>query len=244
MAGLNNSLDVTTDEGEVVVTLHNLLVGGARLEDASELTAQAYKEHDIHEHGTNLMVEHNPNSNEHTSPSRYRLTGHRMLENPTVYYPSRYRHENNDKVPQGGNTIETIQADSRRERTNQERIEKRKEGETRAAASEAADVTNDTDLTRRPKEKSAGTHLRQSAKWPGKGYEVANVTHDTVLTQKTKEKSAGTHPRRSAKWPGAGYEVADLTQEAQVRGKKEEKSTEAQSKTVARRHKAGYEIAE
>ena len=71
VAGLNNNLDMTTDEGEVAATLHDLLVGGAWLEDASEITAQAYKEHDIHEHGTNLMVEHNPNPYEHTSPSRY-----------------------------------------------------------------------------------------------------------------------------------------------------------------------------
>ena len=133
-----------------------------------------------------MMVKQTPNPNEHTGPSRYRLTGHRMSGKPTVNYPSRYRHENDNKVPQGGNTIETIQADSRRERTNQGRNEKRKEGEMRAAASEVADVTNETDLTQRPKEKSAGAHLRQSTEWPGTGYEVANLTNDSNLSPMTR----------------------------------------------------------
>ena len=203
-----------------------------------------------------MIVELNPNPNEHNDPSRYRLTGHRMSGTPTVNHPSRYRHENDNKVPQNGNTTETIQADSRRKRTNQARDEKRtnqardetrSEGETRAAASEVAEVTKETDLTRRPKEKSGGAHLRQSTKWPGTGYKVANVTNDsnlTCVTRKTKEKTTGTRQRRSAKWPGAGYEVADLTQEVQVRGKKGEKSTETRSENGARRHKAGYEVAE
>ena len=53
VAGLNDSLDMTVDEGDVVVTLHDLLRGGARLQDGSELTVQAYKVPDNHEHGTN-----------------------------------------------------------------------------------------------------------------------------------------------------------------------------------------------
>ena len=38
VAGLNDSLDMTVDEGKVVVTLHDLLRGGAQLQDGSELT--------------------------------------------------------------------------------------------------------------------------------------------------------------------------------------------------------------
>ena len=71
VAGLNDSLDMTVDEGEVVVTLHNLLRGGAQLKDGLELTAQAYKEPNNHDHGTNMLVKQNPNPNEHTGPSQY-----------------------------------------------------------------------------------------------------------------------------------------------------------------------------
>ena len=68
VAGLNGSLDKTVDECEVVVTLHDLLRGGARLKDGSELMVQAYKEPNNHDHGTNMMVKQNPNPNEHTGP--------------------------------------------------------------------------------------------------------------------------------------------------------------------------------
>ena len=61
MAGLNDSLDMTVDEGEVVVTLHDLLRGGARLQDGSKLTVQAYKVPSNHADSTNMMVEQHPN---------------------------------------------------------------------------------------------------------------------------------------------------------------------------------------
>ena len=72
------------------------------------------------------------------------------------------------------NKNETSQADSRKKRNDQGRDEKRKEGETRAAAVEA----NENDPSRRPKKKSAGARPRKNTKWPGTGYEVADLTHE------------------------------------------------------------------
>ena len=112
-------------------------MGGARLQDGSEITAMAYKENDTHEHDTNLMVEQNPNPNDYTSPSRYQHKGHRIVEQPTLHHPSRYRHDNTNMVPHDMNLIEIIKTNSRRGRTNQETNEKRNGGKTRAAASGA-----------------------------------------------------------------------------------------------------------
>ena len=188
------------------------------------------------------MVKHNPNPNEHTSPSRYRHTGHRIVEQPTSHHPSRYRHDNTNKVPHNMNPIEIIKTNSRRGRTNQGTNEKRNEGKKRAAASGAEKTA-----TRQHKDAEA----TEDRSWREKrtnhtdtGYEVADLTSASELTRKTKEKSAGTHPRKSAKRPGAGYEVADLTQEAQIIREKEEKSAEAQSKTLAKQLEAGYEVAD
>ena len=61
VAGLNNSLDMTVDEEDVVVTLHDLLRGGAQLQDGSELTVQSYNVPNTHAHGTHMMVEQHPN---------------------------------------------------------------------------------------------------------------------------------------------------------------------------------------
>ena len=97
----------------------------------------AHKETDIHEDDTNLMGEHNPNPNDYTRPSRYRHKGHRIVEQPTLHYPSRYRHDNTNMVPHDVNLIAIIKTNSRRGRINQETNEKRNEGKTRTAASGA-----------------------------------------------------------------------------------------------------------
>ena len=53
-------MEMTTDEEEVVVSLHDLLVGGARLLDGSEVSAMAYKDKDIHAADTNITIEQTP----------------------------------------------------------------------------------------------------------------------------------------------------------------------------------------
>ena len=71
VAGLNDSLDMTTDGGEVVVTMHDLLRGGAHLKDGPELMVQAYTVPNNNDHGTNMIDKQNLNTHGHISPSQY-----------------------------------------------------------------------------------------------------------------------------------------------------------------------------
>ena len=78
VAGLSNCLELTADEEEVVVSLHEVLVGGTKLLDGSEVTAMAYKETAMHAAVTNLIIEQDPAPNNNMNPSRYRHKGYRM----------------------------------------------------------------------------------------------------------------------------------------------------------------------
>ena len=69
VAGLSNCLELTAAEEEVVVSLHEVLVGGATLMDGSEVTAMAYKETDMHAAAISLTIEPNANPNDNTNPS-------------------------------------------------------------------------------------------------------------------------------------------------------------------------------
>ena len=209
VAGLSNCLELTAAEEEVVVSLHEVLVVGAKLLDGSEVTAMAYKETDMHAAVISLMIEQNPNPNDNTDPSRYRHKCYRMVEQPTPHYSSRYRHDNTVMIMHRMNPLETTETNSRRGNENSETNETRNEGKARTAASGAAAEKN---KTRKQKETEATADRpwrKKGTKQTELGSKVADFTSDSVDTREKKERSTKAKQKNQ---PESGYEVADLTQ--------------------------------
>ena len=82
-----------------------------------------------------------------------------------------------------------------------------KEGKMRVVAGKV----DKNDSTRRPKEKSAGAHLRKSTKWPGTGYEVADLTQEAQDRGKKEGKSTEAWSETGARRHKAGDKIAEET---------------------------------